>query len=232
MGEWSGLRKISNRSTHCSAPSISGCNFFSDNRVGVRAKGHSEQPAGKKFWAPRNRGKDSLHRDQKFRRKNREWPSRREFKLDDCYPPEIHRGVHRQKPREHRRSDARPWIQAAHPGEDAWLADDRLTQALKKIVTNRKKWRAVGISINRWEPNNGVKAVRSGLFDAVQVIYNIFDQNPEDRIIPSVPRIKDVCGPSRVFRSMRGTLTGTLTLDSKWPAGRLGANNLFSCQKI
>ena len=39
------------------------------------------------------------------------------------------------------------------------------------------KVRAIGISINRWEPWNGVATVRSGFVYAVQVIYNIFDQN-------------------------------------------------------
>ena len=76
---------------------------------------------------------------------------------------------------------------------------------------------AVGISINRWEPWNGVQAVRSGLIDAVQVIYNIFDQNPEDELFPAC-REMDVAVIARVPFD-EGTLTGTLTLDSKWPEG-------------
>jgi len=47
---------------------------------------------------------------------------------------------------------------------------------------------AVGISINRWEPWNAVRTVRSGLIDSVQVIYNIFDQNPEDDLFPGLRR--------------------------------------------
>jgi aryl-alcohol dehydrogenase-like predicted oxidoreductase len=75
----------------------------------------------------------------------------------------------------------------------------------------------VGISINRWEPWNGVKAVRSGLIDAVQVIYNIFDQNPEDELFPAC-REHDVAVIARVPFD-EGTLTGNLTKDSKWPEG-------------
>ena len=58
---------------------------------------------------------------------------------------------------------------------------------MKKIDDLRHQGliRAVGISINRWEPWNGVLAVQSGLIDAVQVIYNIFDQNPEDKLFPA-----------------------------------------------
>jgi len=76
-------------------------------------------------------------------------------------------------------------------------------------------FRAVGISINRWEPWNGVRAVRSGLIDAVQVIYNIFDQNPEDELFPACDEM-DVAVIARVPFD-EGTLTGTLAKDSNWP---------------
>ena len=70
--------------------------------------------------------------------------------------------------------------------------------------------------MNRWEPWNGIRAVKSGLIDAVQVIYNIFDQNPEDELFPAC-RAHDVGVIARVPFD-EGSLTGTLTLDSKWPA--------------
>jgi aryl-alcohol dehydrogenase-like predicted oxidoreductase len=76
---------------------------------------------------------------------------------------------------------------------------------------------AIGISINRWEPWNGVKAVRGGLIDSVQVIYNIFDQNPEDELFPAC-REMNVAVIARVPFD-EGTLTGMLTKDSKWPEG-------------
>ncbi len=57
--------------------------------------------------------------------------------------------------------------------------------------------------------------MRAGLVDAVQVIYNIFDQNPEDELFPAC-REKDVAVIARVPFD-EGTLTGTLTLESKWP---------------
>jgi aryl-alcohol dehydrogenase-like predicted oxidoreductase len=75
----------------------------------------------------------------------------------------------------------------------------------------------VGISVNRWEPWNGVEAVRSGAVDAVQVIYNIFDQNPEDQLLPMC-EAKNVAVIARVPFD-EGSLTGTLTLDSRWPEG-------------
>jgi aryl-alcohol dehydrogenase-like predicted oxidoreductase len=62
-----------------------------------------------------------------------------------------------------------------------------------------------------------VRAVRSGQIDAVQVIYNIFDQNPEDELFPAC-REMDVAVIARVPFD-EGTLTGTLTKDSRWPEG-------------
>jgi aryl-alcohol dehydrogenase-like predicted oxidoreductase len=103
-----------------------------------------------------------------------------------------------------------------HTWEDHWLDDNRLLKAIEKLRTGSKV-RAVGISINRWEPWNGVRAVKSGLIDAVQVIYNIFDQNPEDELFPAC-RENTVAVIARVPFD-EGTLTGTLTQESKWPKG-------------
>ncbi|HEY3313218.1 MAG TPA: aldo/keto reductase, partial [Anaerolineales bacterium] len=76
---------------------------------------------------------------------------------------------------------------------------------------------AIGISVNRWEPDNVIETLRTGLVDAVQVIYNIFDQAPEDHLFP-VCRELDVAVIARVPFD-EGTLTGTLRLDSRWPEG-------------
>ncbi len=51
----------------------------------------------------------------------------------------------------------------------------------------------------------------------MQVIYNIFDQNPEDELFPAC-REMDVAVIARVPFD-EGTLTGTLTKDSSWPEG-------------
>jgi len=103
-----------------------------------------------------------------------------------------------------------------HTWEDRWLNDERLPRAIE-IMKKSGKVRAFGPSMNRWEPANGLRAVLEGHADAVQVIYNIFDQNPEDALLP-ICRMKDCAVIARVPFD-EGTLTGTLTLDSKWPAG-------------
>jgi aryl-alcohol dehydrogenase-like predicted oxidoreductase len=62
-----------------------------------------------------------------------------------------------------------------------------------------------------------VEAVKSGLIDAVQVIYNIFEQRPLDELFPTC-REHGVAVIARVPFD-EGTLTGNLTMESSWPEG-------------
>ena len=75
----------------------------------------------------------------------------------------------------------------------------------------------IGLSVNRWEPWNGLETLRTGLVDAVQVIYNVFDQAPEDELFP-LCRELDVAVIARVPFD-EGSLTGRLTRESRWPRG-------------
>jgi aryl-alcohol dehydrogenase-like predicted oxidoreductase len=77
--------------------------------------------------------------------------------------------------------------------------------------------RGVGISINRWEPASAIRALRTGLIDAVQVVYNIFDQAPEDELFPLCQEL-GVAVIARVPFD-EGSLTGTMTVHDTWPQG-------------
>jgi aryl-alcohol dehydrogenase-like predicted oxidoreductase len=193
-----------------------GCNFF--DTAWAYGSGHSEELLGKILRANKKNsaaggpGK-KLYAATKIPPKNRRWPSRPEYSLDDSYPPDyIFEYV--DKSLKNIGADTLDLIQF-HTWEDVWLNNERLPRAIEKLRASGKV-RAVGISLNRWEPANGIRAVRAGLVDAVQVIYNIFDQNPEDKLFPAC-REKNVAVIARVPFD-EGTLTGTLTLDSKWPA--------------
>jgi aryl-alcohol dehydrogenase-like predicted oxidoreductase len=184
-----------------------GCNFF--DTAWAYGDGRSEKLLGQII---RSNPDKRLYTATKIPPKNRKWPSKREFTLNDCFPPEyiqeyverslINIGV-----------EVIDLIQF-HTWEDSWLEDDRW---VKKMDELRHKGiiHSVGISINRWEPWNGVQAVLSGLIEAVQVIYNIFDQNPEDELFPACQEM-EVAVIARVPFD-EGTLTGTLTLASTWP---------------
>src|SRR5277367_1785764 len=186
-----------------------GGNFF--DTAWAYGDGHSEELLGKVLRANSSK---RLFTATKIPPKNRAWPSQREFSLDDCFPPNyIEEYVH--KSLKNMGTETLDLMQF-HTWEDSWLDDDRLAGAIEKMRASGKV-QAVGISINRWEPANGIRAVRSGHVDAVQVIYNIFDQNPEDELFPAC-REKDVAVIARVPFD-EGSLTGTLTLESTWPKG-------------
>jgi aryl-alcohol dehydrogenase-like predicted oxidoreductase len=186
-----------------------GCNFF--DTAWAYGDGHSEELLGKVLRA--NPGK-KLYTATKVPPKNRKWPARREYSLDDCYPP-AYIEEYVDKSLANLGAKTMDLIQL-HTWEDHWLDDERLLPVVEKLRSSGKI-RAFGISMNRWEPWNGVRAVRSGAVDAVQVIYNIFDQNPEDELFPAC-REKDVAVIARVPFD-EGSLTGSLTVDSKWPKG-------------
>jgi aryl-alcohol dehydrogenase-like predicted oxidoreductase len=155
-----------------------------------------------------------LYTATKIPPKNFQWPSMRHYSVDDCFPPD-HIEAYVNKSLKNADIDSFDLMQL-HTWEDSWLQDDRL---MKKMIhlKEQRLFHAIGISINRWEPWNGIKAVKSGLIDAVQVIYNIFDQNPKDELFPAC-REMNVGVIARVPFD-EGTLTGTLTKQSKWPEG-------------
>ena len=186
-----------------------GCNFF-DTAWGY-GEGHSEHLLGELVRA--NPGK-KLYTATKIPPKNRKWPARPEYPLEESYPPDhVEEYVHRSLKNSGLASFD---LMQLHTWDDRWAEDERW-HAKMEDLRRQGLFRAVGISLNRWEPENGVRAVRAGLVDAVQVIYNVFDQNPEDELFPAC-REMNVAVIARVPFD-EGTLTGTLTRESRWPEG-------------
>ncbi len=184
-----------------------GCNFF-DTAWGYGA-GKSEAILGNLV---RDFPDRKLYTATKIPPKNFKWPSRREFSVEDCFPPEhIEKYV-----TDSLKNAGLPSfdLMQLHTWEDGWLQDDRWYHKLSDLKS-QGLFHAIGISQNRWEPWNGIAAVKSGLIDCVQVIYNIFDQNPLDELFPAC-REHDVGVIARVPFD-EGTLTGTLTKSSTWP---------------
>ena len=186
-----------------------GCNFF-DTAWGY-GEGKSEALLGRLVRAhPEKR----LYTATKIPPKNLQWPSRHEFTLDDCFPPDhIEKYVYISLKNAGLESFD---LMQFHVWEDGWIDDNRWVKKMEALRA-QGLFHALGLSINRWEPWNGLRTVRSGHVDAVQVIYNIFDQNPEDALFPAC-REMDVAIIARVPFD-EGTLTGTLTQDSKWQKG-------------
>jgi aryl-alcohol dehydrogenase-like predicted oxidoreductase len=186
-----------------------GCNFF-DTAWGYGA-GHSEGLLGQLVRAYPDR---KLYTATKIPPKNFQWPSRRGYTLDETFPPD-HLRRYTEWSLKNLGLSSVDLIQF-HVWEDSWADDVRWQNAVADLK-REGLIKAIGISVNRWEPDNAIRTIRTGLIDAVQVIYNIFDQNPEDNLFP-VCRELNVAVIARVPFD-EGTLTGALTLDSKWPDG-------------
>ena len=186
-----------------------GCNFF--DTAYAYGEGRSENLLGQ---VVRGNNKKRLYTATKVPPKNMQWPARSDATAGECFPPDhVEEFVHRSL--KNAGLDSFDLVQL-HVWQDHWVEDDRWARKLDDL-RRQGLLKAIGISINRFEPWNGVRAVKSGLIDAVQVIYNIFDQNPEDELFPACAEM-NIAVIARVPFD-EGTLTGTLTRESKWPEG-------------
>ena len=208
MGGWSGSDDRESMAS-LELAAARGVNFF--DTAQAYGEGHSEQLLA--MLLKGNSGR-RIFAATKVPPMNRQWPSRRGVPLADVFPRAyIRRYV--DISRSNLGADTIDLLQL-HVWEDDWLDSGELAQTVAEL--KRDGWiRAFGISLNRWEPWNGIRAVRSGLVDAVQVIYNIFDQAPEDELFPAC-RQNQVAVIARVPFD-EGSLTGGLTLKSTWPKG-------------
>jgi aryl-alcohol dehydrogenase-like predicted oxidoreductase len=186
-----------------------GCNFF--DTAWIYGRGLSEQYLGDIVRQSSDR---KIVCATKIPPKNRQWPSRRGMTLDEVFPPD-HIREYTEKSLSNVGVGCVDLMQF-HVWEDDWVVDERWQRTISDLKA-QGLIAGIGISVNRWEPWNGVRAVRTGLIDVIQVIYNIFDQSPEDELFP-------LCSEMGVGIIARvpfdeGSLCGTLTLDSKWPEG-------------
>ena len=198
-----------------------GCNFF--DTAFVYGTGHSENLLGQLVRANPDK---KLYTATKVPPKNMQYPTLPEYSLNECYPPEhIEEFLHKSLGNAGIESFD---VLQLHTWNDDWTNDNGCSDMLDSLK-RQGLIGACGISINRWEPWNGVKAVRSGKIDSVQVVYNIFDQNPEDELFPACEEM-DVAVIARVPFD-EGSLTGTMTKDTTFPEGDF-RNVYFAPEKL
>lgn len=186
-----------------------GVNFF-DTAWGY-GEGHSEELLGQ--LVKRHPGK-KLYTASKIPPKNFHWPARPEYTFEESYPTS-HVIEYTEKTLKNLGLQQIDLMQF-HTWDDGWSDREEWQRAIEDLKTSGKIV-AMGISVNRWEPVNGIKALKTGLLDAVQVIYNIFDQAPEDELFPLCQEM-DIATIARVPFD-EGTLTGNITKESTWPEG-------------
>jgi aryl-alcohol dehydrogenase-like predicted oxidoreductase len=208
MGGWSGSDDAESLAALERAIEL-GCTFF-DTALAY-GNGKSEQLWGQVL--ARHRG-SPLITATKIPPKNLQWPALSSYPLEAVYPPD-----HIRRSTETSLGNlgvTQIDVQQFHVWTDAWADDTRWQRAVDDLKREGLV-RAIGVSLNRWEPANALRALRTGLIDSVQVVYNVFDQNPEDELFPAC-RERGVAVIARVPFD-EGSLTDTLTRDSRWPAG-------------
>lgn len=144
--------------------------------------------------------------------KNMKWPASGMDRIEDVYPVD-HVIDHAERTRDAMGVDRVDLIQF-HGWDDAWAGSPTFEQAVDALKS-RGLARAVGLSLNRLQPANGLRAVETGLVDCVQVVYNVLDQAAEDELIPACIE-KDIGVIARVPLD-EGSLGGCLTTATRFP---------------
>jgi aryl-alcohol dehydrogenase-like predicted oxidoreductase len=208
MGGWSGSDDVESGRALDRAVEL-GCNFF--DTAWAYGQGHSERLLGA---LRRRHAGANLILASKVPPKNLQWPGKASTPADDVFPYEhvirfteatlANLGVEALD------------LQQLHVWDDSWTDANGWRDAVEDLKRTGKI-RAFGISVNRWEPQNVLRVLETRIVDAVQVVYNVFDQAPEDVLFPACQRL-GVAVIARVPFD-EGSLTGTLRADSRWPAG-------------
>jgi aryl-alcohol dehydrogenase-like predicted oxidoreductase len=184
-----------------------GCNFF--DTAWAYGDGKSDGMLGEILSRNKNR---KLYAASKIPPMNGRWPAKASYAYKDVFPAE-HVFRYATKIREKLRTETIDVLQF-HVWDDSWTNEPEFRQTVEELKSvGLIRW--FGLSLNRWEPENGIAAIRTGLVDAVQVIYNIFDQSPEDQLFP-VCRELNIGVIARVPLD-EGSLGGKLTADTRFP---------------
>lgn len=206
MGGWTGSEDKESRQALQLSLDL-GCNFY--DTAAAYGDGHSEKLLGQLI---KNNPSKEIVVATKVPPKNRIWPADRKDKIEDVFPTD-HIIAYTKRSLEYLGIECID-VQQLHVWDDGW-ADSPIWKEAAQQLKEEGLIRTFGISLNRWEPWNGLKAIRTGAVDAVQVIYNIFDQAPEDELFPLCEE-KGVGVIARVPLD-EGSLTGKLTKDTKFP---------------
>ncbi|MFO7444980.1 MAG: aldo/keto reductase [Ignavibacteriaceae bacterium] len=193
-----------------------GINFY-DTALAY-GEGHSEQLVGR---AEKESGK-KIFIASKIPSKKMEWPASDSSSLEESFPKDyIISSV--EKSLKNLDRDHIDLMQF-HVWNDKWADKDEWKEAVEKLKKEGKVkfW---GISINDHQPENGIEAGKTGLIDSYQVIFNIFEQKPLEKLYP-------FCCENNIAIIARvpfdeGALTGSINPDTTFPEGDW-RNNYFS----
>lgn len=103
-----------------------------------------------------------------------------------------------------------------HTWNESWRNETDWHEAMQKLK-DEGKILAIGISVSGGRPNEANKQVSQEKVDAIQAVYNILDQSPEEKLFP----LAEKYGVGIIARVplASGFLTGKFTKDTKFAKG-------------
>jgi aryl-alcohol dehydrogenase-like predicted oxidoreductase len=173
-------------------------------------EGHSEGLIGRVL----KERKEEVYVATKVPPKNRRWPAPEDVSVAQTYPGD-YIVASCEKSLKNLGRDHVDVLQL-HTWQDHFLDEDGWQDALLGLKKSGKA-RLLGVSVNDHDPASALRAVRSGLFDTFQVIYNVFDQSPEDELLPAC--LEHGRGVIARVPFDEGALTGTITPETEFPDG-------------
>ena len=174
--------------------------------------GHSEELVGQ---VVRERS-ETVYVSTKIPPKNGEWPAPDGIDPEEAYPA-AHVIECTERSLRNTGLDALD-VQQFHVWSDEWVGRGSWQEAIEQLKSEGKI-RAFGVSINDHQPANAIKLIESGVVDTVQVIYNVFDQTPEDELLPACA--EHGIGVLARVPLDEGALTGRIGAGHDVPGGRL-----------
>jgi aryl-alcohol dehydrogenase-like predicted oxidoreductase len=198
-----------------------GINFF-DTALAY-GNGHSEKLVGE---AERESGK-KVFIATKIPSKLREWPAGKNSTLEESFPTDYIIKQTEQSLKNLKRDFID--LQQFHVWNDKWADSDEWKCAIDKLKQEGKV-RYFGISVNDHQPENGKKAARTGLIDSLQVIFNVFEQRPLEKLFPFAEKNKISIIARVPFDE--GALTGNIDPSTVFPLGDWRSNYFRDRRKM
>ncbi len=163
--------------------------------------GHSERLVGQVSKT----AKKKMFIATKVPPKNRLWPARPLIGIEEVFPHDYIVECTEQSLKN--LGVERIDLQQLHVWNPEWVKREEWRRAFEDLKKSGKVG-AVGISINDHQPDSALELIETGLIDTVQVIYNIFDQSPENHLL-ALAQAKNVGVIARVPFD-EGSLTGKI----------------------
>lgn len=113
--------------------------------------------------------------------KNHAWPAKPNVSIREVFPAEYFQTMTETSLR-NLGVDCLD-LQQFHVWNDAWLEQDEWRETVLRLK-QQGKIRYFGVSLNDHDPDSGIRLVQSGVVDSIQVIFNLFEQEPRKKLFP------------------------------------------------